>query len=106
MQRKYCFTLLQGLQIERESLVAAITTAEKEISECVSQGIEPISSLAMAIWTLSPAELHIFSFSVALPDLQAWCQSWTSHQNGLQSLCARFTPPQRKTSPISLQSVV
>lgn len=81
---------LQRLQTMKEELHAIIETAIQENTDCLDQGLEPVSPLAQAMWTLPPEELQVFSYSVNVPDMQTLCQSWTHCQNSLKSLCERF----------------
>jgi len=81
---------LQYMQTEKEALHAAIEAAVQEATNCLDKGVDPTSALAQALWTLPPEELRVVKFSVVIPDLQTLCQSWTTYQNDLPHLCARF----------------
>lgn len=82
---------LQRMQAEREAFTTAIEAAVQATANCLDQGTEPLSGLAMALWTLSPEELQVFSYFTTPPDLQSLCQTMVTHQSHLQSLCERFS---------------
>ena len=82
---------LQRMQAEKEALAAAIEAAVQATANCLDQESEPVSGLAMALWTLSPEELQVFSYFITLPDLQNLCQTMVTYQNHLQSLSDRFS---------------
>ena len=83
---------LQQLRTDKEVLALAVETAIEETTTCLDQGVEPVSALGRAIWTLPTEELQVFSYTVSTPDLPTLCQSWASYQNHLRSLCERFCP--------------
>ena len=82
----------QRLHAEKEELAVAIETAIQEATNCVDQGVEPVSALAQAVLTLTTEELRVFSYTVSPPDLSGLCQSWAQYENHLKSLCERFNP--------------
>jgi len=81
---------LQYIQTEREALAAAVETAVQEATACLDQGTQPGGLLAQALWTLPSDQLQMVNCSVTPPDLQTLCQTWTSYQNNLQSVCERI----------------
>ena len=44
---------MQQLQIEKDEFITAVDRAVRETSNCLDQGMEPESGLALALWTLS-----------------------------------------------------
>ena len=82
---------LQQLQTEKESLVFAIETAIQEATNCLDQGVEPVSALAQAMWKLAPEERQVFSYVVSVPDLSVLCQTWVYYDNRLKSIYERFS---------------
>jgi len=82
---------LQRMQTEKQELLATIEAAVQETTHSLDQGLVLMSPLAQALWTFSPEELQLVSYSVALPDMQTFCQSLTSYQNHLQDLCEPFS---------------
>lgn len=86
----------QELQAEKEILQAAIDIAIEETTNCLDKGLEPVSSLALAMWELPPDELQMFSYEISAPDLETLCKSWASYQNNLEGLCENFPEKQVK----------
>ena len=94
---------LQQLQTEKEELALAVETAIQEATNCMDQGVEPVSALGRAMLTLPTEELQVFSYTVSTPDLPTLCQSWAHYQNHLKTLCERFNllPEEVKELPPS-----
>jgi len=76
---------LQQLQTDKEELVSVVETAIQEATMSLDQGVEPVSALGRAIWTLSAEELQGFSYTVSPPDLPTLCKSWAQYQNHLRA---------------------
>lgn len=83
---------LHRLQTEKDELLVAFETAMQEATNCLSQGMEPTSPLAQAVWKLPPKDLQVFSYNMNVPDLQTLCQKWASYQNSLPTICERMKP--------------
>lgn len=83
---------LQHMQTEKGELHAAIEAAVKETIDSLEQGTGPASALAMALWTLPPAELQICSYLVTVPDFPKLCDTWVCYQNKMDFICERFDP--------------
>jgi hypothetical protein len=79
--------VLQCLQKEEEEISSAVNTAVVEAENCVAQGSEPENPLAKAILMLAPQELCVFTYSIAVLDLQSLCETLVTHHNTLQDLC-------------------
>ena len=101
---------MQRMQAEKEALSFAIETAVQETANCLDQGVQPVSPLGKAIWTLQPEQLVLVSYSVNTPDLQTLCSSVISYANSLQALTEKFTPRPKapeepKEAPIEAKSL-
>ena len=95
---EYRSWLLQKLQRDTEEMRSAVEQAIQEVNFCLEQGVEPAYPLAVAAWTLSCEELHVFRYTVTHPDLPSLCGTWVSYQNDLKTLCEGFParPSQRR----------
>ena len=80
---------LECLHTEREQLYEVIEAAVVETTHCLDQGVEPVSGLGLALWSLAPEELQVVNCTVTTPNLQDWCQTWAVYSNRMQELCAR-----------------
>ena len=86
---EYRSNWLQQLRIDREELALAIEAAIREVTNSLDQGIEPVSVLAQAIWTLPTEQLQVFSYTVSASDLPSLCQNWAYYQNPMIVLSTR-----------------
>ena len=81
---------LQLLRTEKAELSTSLEAAVQEVTDCLSQGTQPVSELAKALWFLPPEQLSVISYSVTIPDLRILCENCVSYQNNLQSLYQRI----------------
>ena len=94
---------LHQLQTDKGELLSAINTAVQEVTACLSQGVEPVSALAQAMWRLAPEELRVFVYEEDVSDFPTLLQSWAHYENHLKSLCRRFHKrPKEQHSPRQL----
>lgn len=81
---------VQQLQTEKEQLSAAVEAAIREANLCFDQSVEPVSSLAQALWKLAPENLQVFGYIVSTPDIQTLCESVLRYQNDFQKVSEWF----------------
>lgn len=79
---------LQKLQEETAQLSESIEKAADETATCLAEGSLPVSPLAQALWAMPPEDMHVFSYTLACPQVNT--ETWVTWQNSLLSLCEQF----------------
>ena len=82
---KYRTRRVQQLETEKKELALAIETAIQEASDYVDRGLEPVSALGRAVWTVPTEELQVFSYTVNPPDLSTLCPNWVKCHSRLNN---------------------
>ena len=96
---------LQRMDTEKDDFLVAIEAAVQETTVCLDQGTLPTSSLGQSLWALSAGELQQVC-AVSPPDLQALCETWTSIESQLRSLCERFNVKSTEVKNLQKQAEI